>query len=74
VNAIRAGLAGLLVACFLSGCCVCDCDHSPIAYSDGNPYECWKCGECGCDFWGVGYYCEKYGFLRSTDPCAPSAR
>jgi hypothetical protein len=69
VKAIIAGLAGLLVACLVSGCCCCDCDHSPIAYSAGNPYEC-----CNGDFWGVGHYMQQYGFLHSTDPCSPNAR
>ncbi len=68
MRTIAIGVTGLLVAGVLSGCCCCgggcgSCAGSPIPYSDGNPYECGS-----GTFWGVGYYCQQYGFLRRRDP------
>jgi hypothetical protein len=67
VRTIGLWVMGALLASALSGCCCCGgCAHSPIPYSEGNPYECGSC----C-FWGVGYYMQLYGFLRRPcpDPC-----
>jgi hypothetical protein len=71
VRTIATWVTGLLLVSVLSGCCCCGggCAGSPIPYSDGNPYECGS-----GSFWGVGYYCQQYGFLtrRDTCPCYPS--
>ena len=67
MKALRVGMASLLAGCLLSGCCgfgCNECPHSPVAYSSGNPYECGN-----GDFWGVGHYCERYGFLCNAESC-----
>lgn len=58
------GVTCLVLGSFTSGCCCC-CHtvHSPVAYSDGNPYE------SSGDLWGIGYYCQEFGFLRRADMC-----
>ena len=67
VNLIATWATGLVLASVLSGCCCCGggCAGSPVPYSDGNPYECGS-----GNFWGVGYYCRQYGFLRRRDTCS----
>lgn len=68
VRAFGIGMASLMVASLLSGCAILgsgECEHSPVAYSAGNPYEC----QSG-DVWGIGHYCDQYGFLCKPDPCA----
>ncbi len=64
------GVCSLLAACILSGCCCLGSTgpSMPVSgvyppYSDGNPYG-WH-----DDFWGVGYYCHEFGFLRRADTC-----
>jgi len=71
VKARGTGIACLLLASLVSGCVGIgngDCDLSPVAYSDGNPYECQK-----GDLWGIGHYCDQYGFLCRHDECADGA-
>src|SRR5579872_4252334 len=62
VRTTAIGVTCLVVGSVLSGCCTCNPVHSPVAYSDGNPYE------ASGDLWGIGYYCREFGFLRRADP------
>jgi len=67
VRTIATWVTGLLLASVSGGCCCCGggcggCAGSPIPYSAGNPYECGS-----GNFWGVGYYCQQYGFLSRRD-------
>jgi hypothetical protein len=67
MRTIASGLIGALLTGTLAGCCCCcNYEHSPVAYSEGNCYECGT-----CTFWGTGYYIQKYGFFHRPcyDPC-----
>src|SRR5579863_8367934 len=63
---LGTSLLCMLAASFLAGCCCgsgcSECDHSPVGHSSGNPYECGS-----GNFWGVGHYCQQYGFLCRPD-------